>query len=131
MSTIARSPDAIVIGAGVVGAACARALAREGLRVLVLDADFAGGGSTGVAMGHIVVLDDSEAQLRLSAHSRQLWNDLAPELPPDCEAERRGTRRIYRLREQGIDAVGRYLETVWGEAAGRFRLMAENTTTDR
>ena len=91
MNMIARSPDAIVIGAGVVGAACARALAREGLRVLVLDADFAGGGSTGVAMGHIVVLDDSEAQLRLSAYSRQLWNDLAPDLSPDCEAERRGT----------------------------------------
>ena len=91
MTAIARSPDVIVIGAGVVGAACARALAREGLRVLVIDADFAGGGSTGVAMGHIVVLDDSVAQLRLSAYSRQLWNDLSPQLPADCEAERRGT----------------------------------------
>ena len=87
----AASPDAIVIGAGVVGAACARALAREGLKVLLLDADFPGGGSTGVAMGHIVVLDDSEAQLRLCAYSRQLWNDLAPEMPSDCEVERRGT----------------------------------------
>ena len=47
------------------------------------------------------------------------------------EEERHGTRRIYRLREQGIDAVARYLETVWGEAAGRFRLMAENTSPDR
>ncbi|HEX7172208.1 MAG TPA: metalloregulator ArsR/SmtB family transcription factor [Candidatus Limnocylindria bacterium] len=47
------------------------------------------------------------------------------------EEERRGTRRIYRLREQGIEAVARYLETVWGEAAGRFRLLAENTDSDR
>ena len=47
------------------------------------------------------------------------------------EEERDGTRRIYRLREQGIDAVARYLETVWGEAAGRFRVMAENTSPDR
>lgn len=47
------------------------------------------------------------------------------------EEERHGTRRIYRLREQGIDAVARYLETVWGEAAGRFRVMAENTSPDR
>ena len=47
------------------------------------------------------------------------------------EEERHGTRRIYRLREQGIDAVARYLETVWGEAAGRFRLTAENTSPDR
>jgi DNA-binding transcriptional ArsR family regulator len=39
----------------------------------------------------------------------------------------RGTRRIYHLREQGIEAVRAYLEQVWGEAATRFRLTAENT----
>lgn len=39
-----------------------------------------------------------------------------------------GTRRIYRLHDAGVDAVRRYLETVWGESAARFRLLAENTT---
>jgi DNA-binding transcriptional ArsR family regulator len=39
----------------------------------------------------------------------------------------RGTRRIYRLRGEGLDAVRAYLERVWGEAAARFRLMADNT----
>jgi DNA-binding transcriptional ArsR family regulator len=39
-----------------------------------------------------------------------------------------GTRRIYRLREQGVQAVQDYLEQVWGDAAARFRLRAENTT---
>jgi DNA-binding transcriptional ArsR family regulator len=38
-----------------------------------------------------------------------------------------GTRRIYHLQEQGMHAVQAYLERVWGEAAGRFRLVAENT----
>ena len=38
-----------------------------------------------------------------------------------------GTRRIYHLQEQGMRAVQEYLERVWGEAAGRFRLLAENT----
>ncbi len=38
-----------------------------------------------------------------------------------------GTRRIYHLQEQGIEAVREYLQQVWGEAAGRFRLLAENT----
>lgn len=37
-----------------------------------------------------------------------------------------GTRRIYHLREEGLDAVRRYLEAVWGDAASRFRLYAEN-----
>ena len=39
----------------------------------------------------------------------------------------RGARRIYHLQERGIDAVQEYLERVWGEAAARFRLLAENT----
>jgi DNA-binding transcriptional ArsR family regulator len=38
-----------------------------------------------------------------------------------------GTRRIYQLHEQGVHAVQAYLEQVWGEAAKRFKLMAENT----
>jgi DNA-binding transcriptional ArsR family regulator len=38
-----------------------------------------------------------------------------------------GTRRLYRLHDEGIDAVREYLERVWGEAAARFRLAAENT----
>ncbi|CAN5428521.1 metalloregulator ArsR/SmtB family transcription factor [soil metagenome] len=41
--------------------------------------------------------------------------------------EREGTLRIYSLREEGVVAVGEYLQRVWGEAATRFRLMAENT----
>jgi DNA-binding transcriptional ArsR family regulator len=38
-----------------------------------------------------------------------------------------GTRRIYRLREEGVEAVQAYLAQVWGEAVTRFRLTAENT----
>ena len=38
-----------------------------------------------------------------------------------------GTRRLYRLHDDGIAAVRDYLEAVWGEAAARFRLAAENT----
>src|SRR3984957_1848989 len=38
-----------------------------------------------------------------------------------------GTRRIYHLQEEGLRAVQAYLEQVWGDAARRFRLYAENT----
>jgi DNA-binding transcriptional ArsR family regulator len=38
-----------------------------------------------------------------------------------------GTRRVYRLHAAGVEAVQRYLLQVWGEAAARFRLVAENT----
>jgi DNA-binding transcriptional ArsR family regulator len=38
-----------------------------------------------------------------------------------------GTRRLYRLHDEGIAAVRDYLEHVWGDAAARFRMLAENT----
>ena len=38
-----------------------------------------------------------------------------------------GTRRLYRLHDQGLEAVRAYLEDVWGDAAARFRIAAENT----
>jgi DNA-binding transcriptional ArsR family regulator len=38
-----------------------------------------------------------------------------------------GNRRIYHLQGEGVQAVRDYLEGVWGEAAFRFRLLAENT----
>ena len=39
-----------------------------------------------------------------------------------------GTRRLYRLDDEGIAAVREDLEDVWGETAARFRLLAENTS---
>lgn len=39
-----------------------------------------------------------------------------------------GTRRLYRLQDEGIEAVRSYLEQVWGDAASRFRIAAENIT---
>ena len=38
-----------------------------------------------------------------------------------------GTRRLYRLHDEGIEAVRAYLEQVWGETAVRFKHAAENT----
>jgi DNA-binding transcriptional ArsR family regulator len=41
-----------------------------------------------------------------------------------------GTRRLYRLHDQGVEAVRAYLEAVWGDAATRVKLLAENTRPD-
>ncbi len=41
-----------------------------------------------------------------------------------------GTRRIYRLRDEGVHAVQAYLEQVWGQAAARFSLFADNLPKD-
>ena len=46
-------------------------------------------------------------------------------------ASAQGTRRLYRLHDEGIGAVQTYLEQVWGEAAARFRLLADNRPDSR
>jgi len=83
--------DAVVIGAGIVGAACAATLARDGMRVTVVECGTVGGGATAAGMGHIVVMDDSEAQFALTRYSRELWDRAAPTLAPQVEFQRSGT----------------------------------------
>jgi DNA-binding transcriptional ArsR family regulator len=41
--------------------------------------------------------------------------------------EPHGTRRIYQLHNEGVEAANAYLTQVWGDAVGRFKMMAENT----
>jgi D-hydroxyproline dehydrogenase subunit beta len=86
-----QSYDVVVVGAGIVGAACVEECTRQGLRVAVIDRDVIGNGATAAGMGHIVVMDDSEAQFALTHYSQQLWRELRPELPADVEYEEFGT----------------------------------------
>jgi D-hydroxyproline dehydrogenase subunit beta len=98
--TLSEPFDIIIVGAGIVGAACARECARGGLRVLVLDQGPISGGTTGAGMGHIVVMDDSEAQFALTSYSRQLWLELRPQLPDDVEYEVCGTLWVAADEEE-------------------------------
>jgi glycine/D-amino acid oxidase-like deaminating enzyme len=106
--------DVIIIGAGIVGAACAHELARRGLRVRVLDGQL--GGATGAGMGHLVAMDDNPAELALSAWSLALWRELTPRMDESCAYRNCGTlwlaaneaemaeaeHKAARLREQGV-----------------------------
>jgi D-hydroxyproline dehydrogenase subunit beta len=83
--------DVIILGAGIVGAACARVLAAKNLRVAVVESDIVGGGATAAGMGHVVAMDDSPAQFALTRYSRQTWREFVESLPPDCEYEGCGT----------------------------------------
>ena len=100
-------PDVIVVGAGIVGAACADYLSRQGRRVTILEASFAAGGTTAAGMGHIVVMDDSDAQFALTAWSQRLLDGLLPELPADAEFERRGTLWVAEDEAQVEAARGK------------------------
>ena len=70
--------DVAIVGAGIVGAACAASLAAEGLKVAGIESRGVAPGTTSAGMGHIVFMDDSEAQFALTRDSKALWHALEP-----------------------------------------------------
>jgi glycine/D-amino acid oxidase-like deaminating enzyme len=92
--------DAVIVGGGIVGAACALAFSQRGMRIALVEQGEIGAGATAAAMGHIVVLDDSPAQLALTRYSQSLWRRLAPCLPPDAEYTQRGTLWLAEDEEE-------------------------------
>ncbi|WP_348696376.1 FAD-binding oxidoreductase [Duganella fentianensis] len=71
-----KQADVIIVGAGIIGAACADALSERGLQVTVIEQDVPGSGATAAGMGHLVVMDDNPAELALSSYSLTLWRQL-------------------------------------------------------
>src|SRR5580704_16186371 len=95
--------DVVIVGAGIVGAACADEFARRGMRVAVVDRDQIGSGATSAGMGHVVTMDDSEAQFALTRYSQQLWQQLRDELPMDVEYEQCGTIWVAADEEEMVE----------------------------
>jgi len=80
--------DVVIVGAGIVGSACARECTLAGLKTAIVEVGVPGAATTSAGMGHVVAMDDSPAQLALTVYSRSLWQEQAPLLP---EYESRGT----------------------------------------
>jgi glycine/D-amino acid oxidase-like deaminating enzyme len=112
-------PDAVVIGSGIVGAACAYSLTRAGLSVRVLERDFPGSGTSRACDGLILCSDKtSPAELALGRASAALWATLAESLAYDFEYANTGVivlhetpeglgagkRRALDLCAQGVNA---------------------------
>jgi D-hydroxyproline dehydrogenase subunit beta len=84
-----KSYDLIVVGAGIVGAACADYASAEGLHVAIVEPGPIGGGATAAAMGHLVAMDDDPAELALAHYSLDLWEAFVD--LPQAEFSRCGT----------------------------------------
>src|ERR1700741_1006383 len=97
--------DAVIIGAGIFGAACAAECAREGLSVAIVEARLIGGGATAAGMGHLVVMDDSEAQFALTRSSQQLWDAIGDQLPREVERDACGTIWIAADDDEMTEAL--------------------------
>ena len=83
--------DVLILGAGIIGAATAYECTRAGMRVGIVEPAVPAGGASAAGMGHLVVMDDSPAQLALTRYSRELWRELRSALPQSVEYEECGT----------------------------------------
>ena len=82
--------DVVVIGAGIIGAACADQLSAAGLSVTVLDRGAIASGTTGAGEGNVLVSDKEPGpELALALLSRELWARFGDELP-EAAAEPKG-----------------------------------------
>ncbi|SDD37496.1 NAD(P)/FAD-dependent oxidoreductase [Glycomyces harbinensis] len=119
--------DVVVIGAGIIGAACARALAREGRRVVVVDRGAPAGATTARGEGNLLVSDKAPGpELDLALEAAATWPGLAAELAaelgdafPSIEYERKGGI-VVALTEAGaapLRAFARSQAAVGVEAA--------------
>ena len=83
--------DAVVVGGGVLGLACAWRAARRGVQVRVLERDHPGAGASRVAAGMLAPVGEAswgeEALVRLGLASARAWPGFAAELAADSELE--------------------------------------------
>ncbi len=106
--------DILIVGAGIVGSAVARECALLGWRVGVIEGGTPAGGATAAGMGHLVVMDDSPAQLALTAFSRSLWQQDSAMFPKSVEYENRGTIWVAANDEEMAEVYAR--QSVYEEA---------------
>lgn len=99
--------DVLIVGAGIVGSAVARECAFAGWRVGVIEGGAPAGGATAAGMGHVVVMDDSPAQLALTAFSRSLWQEDSGKMPKSVEYESCGTIWVAADDEEMAEVYAR------------------------
>jgi D-hydroxyproline dehydrogenase subunit beta len=101
-------PDVVVVGGGVVGAACAYALAGAGARVRLCERSFVASGSSGACEGNVLAWDkELERELPLALRSAELWQQLAHELPDGFEYDRKGSVVVAETEAELIAATER------------------------
>jgi D-hydroxyproline dehydrogenase subunit beta len=113
------SADVLVIGGGIIGAACAYSLSGAGATVRLLERTFCSSGTSRACDGLILYSDkQSEAELALAMQSAALWAELSATLPADFHYERCGvivvaetpeglespSRRAAQMRAAGVRA---------------------------
>ncbi len=83
--------DAVIVGAGIIGASCAYFLAKGGLKVYIVERGGVASGTSGSGEGNILVSDKTPGpELELAKLGVRLWKELSQTLPDDFEFEEKG-----------------------------------------
>ena len=73
---VAKESDVLVIGGGLHGSSSAFHLARRGVSVTVLEADYVGRHASGVNAGGVRTLGRPVPEIPLALMSREIWHDI-------------------------------------------------------
>jgi glycine/D-amino acid oxidase-like deaminating enzyme len=82
-------------------------LARSGFRVTVVESGFPGCGVTSAGMGHLVVMDDSDAQFALTRYSLTLWMQAFEDFGRFAEVDHCGTLWVADDEEEMRAVIGK------------------------
>ena len=95
-----QTTDVVIIGGGIIGAACAYYLGGTGLDVHLVERNFPGSGTSRACDGLILLWDKSGFELKLAQKSVGLWEQLEEALDDDFGFERSGTILLAETAEQ-------------------------------
>ena len=108
-------PDLIVIGGGIHGCSTALHCALRGLKVLLLEKDYAGRHSSGVNAGGVRQLARDVAEIPLSVYAMEFWHRIGELVDDDCGftcdgqvlvAETQDEFESFRSRVQELNGLG-------------------------
>jgi FAD dependent oxidoreductase TIGR03364 len=115
--------DLAVVGAGIVGMACALAAARQGKRVVVIDRDAQANGASIRNFGFVTVTGQERGDMwRRALRSRDVWAEVAPEA--GIPILHRGLLMAVR-RDEAVSVLEAFLGTEMGEGC---RLLGREET---
>lgn len=116
------SPDVIVVGGGIIGAACARALSIAGIQTLVIDAGDREGAATPASAGMLAPVAEAHREdplLALCVRGRDLYGELVPELEEETSIDVHhwagGILQIAFTEEEAAEAKN---QVAWQRQAG-------------
>lgn len=110
--------DVVVIGAGIIGAACARALSTRGARVTLVDRGSPATATSAHGEGNVLVSDKGPGpELDLARYASSLWPRVVAELAdelglrfPSVEYDRKGGL-VAATTVGGVDPLLRFAQT--------------------